>query len=298
MSIRLIASDMDGTLLDPYTNISQANIDAIHRLSAYGVEFLICSGRDLHDAKGMIESCGISCGYICLSGAVIYDQNGTQMANLPLNSQNLKDISHVFGEFGAPMDILTSRGRYSTADPEKKLLEFYGFLNGRAPFQGEIPDEIQAAARERMDSMTFIRDLSEIPAPTDIYKICGNDLDCDLVIRMKQAFGDYPDLAAASSFPNNIELTNTAAQKGSALKNYAAAKGISLEDVMVLGDSDNDISMFTPEFGWTVAMANSMDCIRERAKYITKSNAEDGVAWAIRKYVFKEDLSSPINNHD
>ena len=295
MSIRLIASDMDGTLLDPYTNISQANIDAIHRLSDYGVEFLICSGRDFHDAKGMIESCGISCGYICLSGAVIYDQNGTQMANLPLNSQNLKDISHVFGEFGAPMDILTSRGRYSTADPEKKLLEFYGFLNGRAPFQGEIPDEIQAAARERMDSMTFIRDLSEIPAPTDIYKICGNDLDCDLVIRMKQAFGDYPDLAAASSFPNNIELTNTAAQKGSALKNYAAAKGISLEDVMVLGDSDNDISMFTPEFGWTVAMANSMDCIRERAKYITKSNAEDGVAWAIRKYVFGEDLSSPIN---
>ena len=243
----------------------------------------------------MIESCGISCGYICLSGAVIYDQNGTQMANLPLNSQNLKDISHVFGEFGAPMDILTSRGRYSTADPEKKLLEFYGFLNGRAPFQGEIPDEIQAAARERMDSMTFIRELSEIPAATDIYKICGNDLDCDLVIRMKQAFGDYPDLAAASSFPNNIELTNTAAQKGSALKNYAAAKGISLEDVMVLGDSDNDISMFTPEFGWTVAMANSMDCIRERAKYITKSNAEDGVAWAIRKYVFGEDLSSPIN---
>ena len=156
-------------------------------------------------------------------------------------------------------------------------------------------DEIQAAARERMDSMTFIRDLSEIPGATDIYKICGNDLDCNLVIRMKQAFGDYPDLAAASSFPNNIELTNTAAQKGSALKTYAAAKGISLEDVMVLGDSDNDISMFTPEFGWTVAMANSMDCIRERAKYITKSNAEDGVAWAIRKYVFGEDLSSPIN---
>ena len=48
MSIRLIASDMDGTLLDPYTNISQANIDAIHRLSDYGVEFLICSGRDHH----------------------------------------------------------------------------------------------------------------------------------------------------------------------------------------------------------------------------------------------------------
>lgn len=289
MSIRLIASDMDGTLLDPYTNISQANIDAIHRLSDYDVEFLICSGRDHHDAKGMMDSCGITCGYICLSGAVIYDQAGTQMANLPLNKQNLKDISHVFGEFGAAMDVLTSHGRYSTADPERKILELYDFLNGRAPFSGEIPDEIRAAAKERMDTMTFVRDLGEIPADADIYKICGNDLDCDLVIRMKEAFTNYPDLAAASSFPNNIELTNTAAQKGNALKTYAVAKGISLDDVMVLGDSDNDISMFTPEFGWTVAMDNSMDCIRKRAKYVTKSNAEDGVAWAIRKYVFGEE---------
>ena len=99
--------------------------------------------------------------------------------------------------------FLTSHGRYSTADPERKILELYDFLNGRAPFSGEIPDEIRAAAKERMDTMTFVRDLGEIPADADIYKICGNDLDCDLVIRMKEAFTNYPDLAAASSFPNN-----------------------------------------------------------------------------------------------
>lgn len=288
MSIRLIASDMDGTLLDPYANISQANIDAIHRLSDYGVEFLICSGRDHQDAKEMMESRGVTCGYICLSGAVIYDRDGNKMVNLPLTGQNLKDISHVFGSFGSAMDILTSNGRYSTADPEKKLLDLYDFLNGHTPFTGEIPEEMRRAAKERMDSMTFIRDLSEIPSDTDIYKICGNDLDCGLVIRMKKAFSDYPDLAAASSFPNNIELTNVAAQKGNALKTYAAAKAIDLDDIMVLGDSDNDISMFTPEFGWTVAMDNAMACIKERAKYVTESNAEDGVARAIQRYVFEE----------
>lgn len=288
MSIRLIASDMDGTLLDPYATISQANIDAIRRLSDYGVEFLICSGRDYQDAKEMMDKCGVTCGYICLSGAVIYDRDGNQKINLPLTGQNLKDISHIFGKYGSPMDILASNGRFSTADPEKKLLEFYDFLNGHAPLTGEIPQKIRLAAKERMDSITFIRDLDEIPSGTDIYKICGNDLDCDLVIRMKKAFEEYPDLAAASSFPNNIELTNVAAQKGNALKTYAAAKGIDLNDVMVLGDSDNDISMFTPEFGWTVAMENSMACIKERAKYVTKSNAEDGVALAIKKYVFGE----------
>ena len=53
---------------------------------------------------------------------------------------------------------------------------------------------------------------------------------------------------------------------------------------LVLGDSDNDLSMFTPEFGWTVAMGNAQDCLKAVAKYETKSNREDGVAFAIRKY--------------
>ena len=57
---------------------------------------------------------------------------------------------------------------------------------------------------------------------------------------------------------------------------------------MVLGDSDNDLSMFTQDFGWTVAMSNSMPCILEAARYRTLSNEEDGVAWAIRTYVFGE----------
>lgn len=288
MSIRLIASDMDGTLLNPYSVITKANIDAIRRLPDYGVEFLICSGRDYQDAKKIMEDCQITCGYICLSGGIVYDRDGNIMVDIPLTAENLEDVSRVFGGFGASMDILTSHGRYTTADREKKLLDLYGFLNGHIPFSGDIPEEIREAAKERLDSITFIHDISEIPASVTVYKICGNDLDSDLVIRMKNVFADYPDLAAASSFPTNIELTNTAAQKGNALKVYARAKGVELNDVMVLGDSDNDISMFTPEFGWTVAMDNSMVCIKERAKYVTKSNAEDGVAWAIRKYVFGE----------
>lgn len=288
MSIRLIASDMDGTLLDPYTNISRANIDAIRRLPDFGAEFLICSGRDYPDAKEMMERCGISCGYICLSGATVYDEDGHMMADLPLSRENLWDISRVFHEFGASMDILTSKDRYSTADRTEKEQEFYFFLNGRVPVTGTVSEAMRQSAKERLDSIHFIKSLDEIPSHIKVYKICGNNLDCGLVIRMKEAFARFPDLAAASSFPNNIELTAQAAQKGHALKAYAAAKGISLEDVMVLGDSDNDITMFTPEFGWTVAMANSMACIRDRAKYVTKSNAEDGVAWAIKKYVFKE----------
>lgn len=290
MSIRLIASDMDGTLLDPYTHITEANREAIRRLPDYGVEFLICSGRDYADAHSMTESSGISCNYICLSGAAVYENDGTPLSSFPLTKQNLCDITDVFHEYGVPLDILSSNGHYSTDDREKKLNGMYSFFNGRKPLPDVIPEELKKAADERIKRITFIQNPEEIPASVKIYKICGNNLEEDLVIRLKEVFQDYPDLAAASSFKDNIELTNIAAQKGNALKMYAAMKGIDLMDVMVLGDSDNDLSMFTPDFGWTVAMENAMPCIRDHAKYHTKSNAEDGVAWAIRKYVFKENL--------
>lgn len=290
MSIRLIASDMDGTLLDQYTNITPATIEAIHRLPEFGVEFLICSGRDYRDARNMTESRGIFCNYICLSGATVYGDRGELLVDLPLTPENITTVDRVLSEHGAYMDILSSNGRYSTESRESKMADLCHFLNGRKPLPEIIPEEIKKAAEERISTVKFVESIREIPAEVKIHKICSNHLPEELVIRLKELFSACPDIAAASSFRDNIELTNVAAQKGHALREYARLKGIALEDVMVLGDSDNDLSMFTPDFGWTVAMGNAMPCICDNAKYHTKSNAEDGVAWAIRKYVFGEVL--------
>ncbi|WP_077609867.1 Cof-type HAD-IIB family hydrolase [Clostridium sp. Marseille-P2415] len=288
MSIRLIASDMDGTLLNPQANISKANADAIRRLDHTSVEFLICTGRDYQDARAIMESAGITCSYICLSGAAVYDQAGTLLKEIPLSRRNISDIERIFTEQHADMDILTSHGRYTTAAKDQKIKELYSFLNGGNGTPVFITEELEAAARERINFMTFIESIKDLPENETVFKICSNGILPEKVAELKKLFSNYPDLAAASSFPTNIELTNHAAQKGIALKAYADRKGIPLADVMVLGDSDNDLSMFTPDFGWTVAMANAMPCIRDAAKYHTKSNAEDGVAWAIGQYVFHE----------
>lgn len=289
MSIRLIASDMDGTLLDPQTKISKANADAIHRLKSAGIEFLICSGRDYEDAKTAMETCDISCSYICLSGAAVYSPEGETLNEIPLSSQNLVDIERILNSQQADMDILTSHGRYTNATEGRKLKELYSFLSGKPGSSDVISQEIKEAVQKRIEATTFLSSLKDLPDDVTVFKICSNGLPVEKVAKLKDIFAGYPDLAAASSFPNNIELTNQAAQKGPALKAYAESKGISLKDVMVLGDSDNDLSMFTPEFGYTVAMENAMPCIRDAAKYHTKSNSEDGVAWAIHRLVFRED---------
>lgn len=238
----------------------------------------------------MTESRGISCNYICLSGAAVYGDGGKLLVDLPLTPENIATIDRILSEHGAYMDILSSDGRYSTESRESKMAGLCHFFNGRKPLTEIIPEEIKKAAEKRISMVKFVKSIRDVPAEVKIHKICSNHLPEELVIRLKKIFSSCPDIAAASSFRDNIELTNAAAQKGLALKEYARLKGIALEDVMVLGDSDNDLSMFTPEFGWTVAMGNAMPCIRDNAKYHTKSNAEDGVAWAIRKYVFGERL--------
>lgn len=94
-----------------------------------------------------------------------------------------------------------------------------------------------------------------------------------------------PNLAVASSFANNLEITDAKAQKGPVLKEYIESLGYTMDEVMVFGDSMNDYSMFSMDFGATVAMENADERIKAVAKYVTKSNIEDGVAYTIEQYL-------------
>lgn len=281
-----MAVDMDGTLLDPHGTITQNNADAIHRLKDYGVEFLICTGRDYQNAKKIISALHIECGYICLSGATVYAADGTLLSENPLTEDGIHTIRQLFDQHKISMDILSANGRFCTSDPEEKFKSICHFYSGGKPLADPIPEEIMARAREWADGIQFIPDISRALLNRNaIYKILGNDLPEETVRLLKEEFAHFPSLAAASSFPTNIELTSAQAQKGVALKYYAQFKNIPLNAVMTIGDSDNDLSMFTPEFGWTVAMDNAMDCIKEAAKYHTRSNRSDGVAYAIEQYI-------------
>lgn len=96
-----------------------------------------------------------------------------------------------------------------------------------------------------------------------------------------EKLGQNPELAVASSFILNQEVTEVRAQKGPVLKEYIESLGYTMDEVMVLGDSLNDYSMISMDFGATVAMENAVPEIKKAAKYITKSNNEFGVAYAI-----------------
>ena len=115
--------------------------------------------------------------------------------------------------------------------------------------------------------------------------------DLEKLRKIEAELQKLPNLAIASSFENNLEITDRKAQKGIVLKEYIESLGYTMEEVMVFGDSMNDYSMLSMDFGATVAMENGMEKVKEVAKYITKSNAEDGVAHAIEE-LLKNRISS------
>ncbi|SLC89556.1 phosphatase yitU [Mycobacteroides abscessus subsp. abscessus] len=75
--VKLIVSDMDGTLLNEKMMISQANADAIREAEKQGIPFMVATGRGFTEAKPLLEEAGLSCPIITLNGAQVYDEKGT-----------------------------------------------------------------------------------------------------------------------------------------------------------------------------------------------------------------------------
>ena len=115
-----------------------------------------------------------------------------------------------------------------------------------------------------------------------IYKVFINAKTGEIIKEIWKEMEKIPGIAVASSFFNNLELTDEKAQKGHAISRYMEKLGYRKEEVMVLGDSLNDLSMFQAGFGAAVAMGNAHEKILEVAGYITKTNDEDGAAFAMR----------------
>lgn len=289
MNVKLAAVDMDGTLLTPMGHISTDTAKTIRRFQEAGSEFVICTGRNYQDAKAFVDEVQIRCSFICMSGAAIFDYEGNSLLKIILTPERTAEIMKIMNRHGLAVDLITNEGYFTTSSPEEKYQDYYQVMKSQFPDPSNIPADLAAKARERVKNIHFVKSPDEVQRQNiDIYKICADHLKPEFAASLKQEFKNYPQFDAASSFPTNIEITDSKARKGLALKYYAGLKKIPLEKVMAIGDSDNDLSMMTAEFGYTVAMGNAMDCVKQSARYQTRSNSEDGVAWAIKKLAFGE----------
>lgn len=281
--IKLIASDMDGTLLNDDHMISEENLNAIRKAQEMGRHFTIVTGRDYGAVKSYLEECNLKCECILSNGAEYRDVNGNVIESVYMNKESVKIVFDILNEAGLCIQLMTNKGSYITnkESDKKAIIDRFKLFNPKMT-EEEVKSFVEKFHEER--GMKEIDNIYEIlESNVEILKIVTFDKDEKLIARLKDKLKESTsDLAVASTFSNDIEISDIEAQKGLILAKTIKKMGIDKSEVIVLGDSFNDYSMFT-EFENSYAMENAIPEIKEIAKYITDTNNNDGVAKAIYK---------------
>jgi Cof subfamily protein (haloacid dehalogenase superfamily) len=282
--IQIIASDMDGTLLNDKMTISKQNATAIKKAQAAGIHFIVSSGRGYTEIKPLIQEAGFNCPMITLNGAQVFDATGKMLSSAPISDQLAAKLMHFLKQRKLYFEVVTSHGIFSDnrAKRIENFAELLTHLNPETPFKLAVSF---AAARMELMNINYTDDYFQLVADPhlSIYKIVAFNNDGSKVLGpIKDQVKKIASLVVTSSAETNIEINHINAQKGIALQQYADLLNVPMDNVMAIGDNNNDLSMLQAA-GVSYAMGNAIASVKKTAKRLTSSNIENGVAQAIEE---------------
>lgn len=279
--IKCIASDMDGTLLNSYQQVSQENKEAILKAQSQGIEVVIATGRSYQEVRFVLDEAELQCPAICVNGAEVRSKEGEILSATPIEKHVAKKAAQKLMEMDIYFEVYTNKGTYSL-DPNKAVAIIVDIVVSANP--DVKPEDVVKRAEERtlhgLVHQVESYDVLFNDETHHIYKLFGFALDSDRREAAENALEELTELAVSSSGHNNLEITHHNAQKGIALETFVKSKGIDITETMAMGDSFNDISMLK-RVGRAVAMGNADYEIKTLCDVITATNDEHGVAQAI-----------------
>ena len=274
-TIKLIALDLDGTLLNSQKGLSERNRRALARCAEQGIQIVPTTGRAAGGIMPEVRSLpGVNYG-ITTNGGVVADLVGNRsLKTCTLPNRTALQILKIIDKYHAMYDPYID-GRGISQSRFMDHLDEYGLSS--------VMQEMVRATRDVYPSI--IGHVEE--TGKDVEKI--NVYVADLGDRepLKKELSAIPGLIISSSLYNNIEINMEGATKGNALLWLASYLGISREETMAFGDGENDLSMLKAA-GIGIAMANGIEAAKEAADEITLTNDEDGVAAAIERLVLDQ----------
>lgn len=282
--IKVIASDMDGTLLGEDHKIAPETLSAIKEACDAGIRFMICTGRNFPGAMNELEGADLTCDYIVGSGAEVRDPRQQVVRSTAISPRLCREIYETVRKYPISVTFCTDGDDYrigTEEEVEESLIrQIQAFHLNQC--RDEIRDtELYQRMKRNTRVISGIEELEKAGLP--VYKLFLFSGDLEMLDKIRRELEKNQEIAVSSSFENNLEITDVKAQKGPVLKEYIESQGYTMDEVMALGDSLNDYSMLSMDFGATVAMENAVPEIRRVAKYTTRSNVEFGVAYAIRE---------------
>lgn len=268
--IKMVAIDMDGTLLNSFSRISRTDLEALYRLKEAGIVIVPTTGRTISALPHtLMEHADLFRYIISSNGAVVYDRlEQKDLAVHAIPHYLAADLVEAFQQdpvfFSAHIDH-----EYWV---DGKWMQ----INGRI-FFGKDALKTKVA-----------KDLSKIIKETtgQIEEIQLYFLGRKTKEKIQQKLEEFPEVYGAFTSAY-VEIFDRMASKGRALKRLAAKLGMEKEEIACIGDGENDVLMFS-EAGLSIAMGNAKESIQKKADRITKSHNQNGVAYAIDEYILKK----------
>jgi Cof subfamily protein (haloacid dehalogenase superfamily) len=270
-SIRLLATDIDGTLLNPQFKISEGDLMALRRAHAAGIEIVLVTGRRHRFALPIAQQLGFDLWLISSNGAVTRSLAGETFHRDMMPAATCRRLVGAMQEF---------RGN--------TVLTFDTEVKGAIVIErvDELGESIRRWLEKNMEYIEFV-----VPIENALVSDPVQAMFCGTMARMSQALLALDGAGMAGSvtvlrteYPERdlsmIDVLNAGCSKGHALERWARHRGYRREEVMAIGDNHNDVEML--EFaGHPVIMGNACEELRGRGWTVTRGNDECGIAAAL-----------------
>jgi Cof subfamily protein (haloacid dehalogenase superfamily) len=272
--LRLIAIDIDGTLLSPEFKISETDLATLRRVHAQGIEIILVTGRRHTFALPIAQQLGIDLWLISSNGAVTRSLAGETFHRDLLPEATCRELVRVMQEFRG-QTVLTFDGNDLHGDAAGTIvLERLDQLEG----------SIQRWLEKNMQYIKFVVPIEDALTCDPVQAMfCGPVAHMQRVLQVLGSCG-LPITVLRTEYPGRdlsiVDVLNAGCSKGHALERWANYRGINREQVMAVGDNYNDIEMLAFA-GHPFIMGNASEELRARGWTLTRSNAESGVAAAI-----------------
>lgn len=263
MGIKLIAIDIDGTLITPDKRITSRVRNILRYVENRGIMVSLVTGRLYPTCKRYSLELGLSGPCVIYQGAMIIDHKTDKVLHeLRIPRSKALEIIRYSREQNLALNLYMDQFTFYTEKPNR-----YSVLDAQL-------NEVE---------MQVVKDLEEV-VTNDPLKLMFVD-DPEIISKLEEKFSGLDgEIIALTSLPQFLEIVNKNATKADALKWIADRFNIRREEVMAIGDSHNDIPMIEWA-GIGVAMGNADEKVKNSADFVTLSNTEDGVAYAIELLV-------------
>jgi len=273
MAYKLICLDMDGTLLNDRKELTERTKEAIKRTNEKGILIALSTGRIFTSARYYANLLGIKAPIIASNGAYIREKDNEKIIyKSTIDKENCEKLLEIMDKYNLNYYYNT----FDTVISPKPFPKGYTYLE----MNPNLPEDMKVRLHVTQDLKAEFTKRDK-----EILKFICISKDFIKLNKAKEDILRIGNFEVASSLGDNFEVMNKGITKGSAVKVLAGLYGFKREEVICVGDGENDLSMIEYA-GLGVAMGNALDYVKGRADYITSSNNEDGVADLLEKFIF------------